>query len=498
MKVGYARLSKKGDADANSIKAQVAALSTAGCATILTDADSGGNDQRPGWAQLKALIDAGTVSEIVTKDASRLGRDMAEVSSVLKLCRLKRVAVTFLSDPANSVSAGGNTSVHLKILVGLDEHYREEVRRKIGEGIANAQAAGKHRNRVPYGYARIDGKLHRHPTDWARAKELISTLERNRWSAHAALDQARAITERRWTASGLRNWILSPSLRGGVGVGQSKRGVYEFVHWGQHEPLLSEQQQRDARQSIEANRRHVGRGVKHRITGLTRCCHCGYACSVQSQQQRYRYARCNERDCVGHLKSVKADLVEQAVAQAIVRQVDIWMQQVVTNDLPKPVNPELQVLEEELMELRPLLRRGKKVYEQRAAELEAQINALSQMPQEDGSKRLQEFIAVWGGDIKAGEMRGWLEDEYDRSLGAGGVIGHVFRALVETVKIDGVKKEVVEVKMREAPILGMLMGAGVVPDGDAPALLHGPMLERLGREIERARLAGDGDALAQG
>lgn len=483
MKVGYARWSKKTDTDANSLQAQRSALSAAGCSPVLSDADSGGNDARPGWLQLKALIEAGKVKEVVAKDASRLGRDMAETAGFLKLCRQTRVAVTFTGDPANSVAAGDPSSVHLKIILGLDEHYREEARRKISEGISRAQAAGKHRNKVPFGYERRDGVLHPHPEQWAIAQQLIGALERHRWSAHAALEDARTLSGRRWTASGLRGWVLSPSLRGGVGIGQSKRGVYEQIHWNRHQRLLSDQQYRDALQSIEANRRVVGRGHKQRLSGLIRCSHCGFACSLQTQRQRWSYARCNEQDCPARYKSLQTEIVEVAVGHAIMRQVDVWLQQVATSQVPRAVNPELTKLEAELADLKPLLKTGKALYLQQVAAVQVQIDSLLAVPQDDGSERLKQFVDVWASDIKAGELMGWVNDADDRAAGAAGVMGHVFRALVESVEMDGLEKQVVEVKLRQTPILGLLLDATEVPDGDSNPLLHGTVFRRLERAL---------------
>ena len=378
---------------------------------------------------------------------------------------------------------------HIKIIVGLDAYFREEARRKISDGISRAQAAGKHRNTVPFGYERRDGVLHPHPEQWTLAQQLIGALERHRWSAHAALEDARTISGRRWTASGLRNWVVSPSLRGGVGIGQSKRGVYEQIHWNRHQRLLSDQQYRDALQSIEANRRVVGRGHKQRLSGLIRCSHCGFACSLQTQKQRWSYARCNEQDCPARYKSIQTEIVELAVGHAIVQQVDVWLRQVVTSQTPRAVNPELTKLEAELADLKPLLKTGKQLYAQQAAAVQVQIDSLLAVPQDDGSERLKQFIDVWAGDIKAGELMGWINDAADRGAGAAGVIGHVFRALVESVVIDGLEKQVVEVKLRQTPILGLLLDATTVPIGNGDPGLHGTVFSRLERAVGGGRQA---------
>lgn len=490
MKVGYARLSSQDKDDPGSLPRQQQRLTQLGCDLVLSDVESGASRSRDGFLQLQQLIADRKVTEVWAKHPDRLGRDAPHVMEFTRAALANGISVQFYDAPDLSQFPGRQgSSIAFDLMSVIADAERQRIRERIATGIQDAQAAGKHRNRVPYGYTRVAGRLEPHPTDWAAAKQLISALERNRWSSHAALEQARDITGRRWTASGLRNWILSPSLRGGVGIGQSKRGVYDHIHWGMHEPLLTEQQQRDARQSIEANRRHVGRGVKQRLTGLTRCIHCSYACSVQSQQGKWHYVRCHELGCDARYKSIKAEVVEGIVATALIEQVDRWLKQAVTNDLPKPVNPELQALEEELHELRPLLRRGQKVYAQRAAVLEAQIAALSNQPQDDGSARLAEFLELWAQDIKGGELMGWVEDPYDRELGAGGVIGHLFRALVEEVLVDGLTKRVVSVKLRETPILGLLLKAGAVPEGNSPAALHGTVFERLWREIKGAAAA---------
>ena len=485
MQVGYARLSSQDGEEHGSLLAQKQRLETLGCELVLSDVESGASRAREGFLRLRELIADGTASEVWAKHPDRLGRDAPHVMEVTREALARGVAIRFYDAPDLSQFPGQQgSSIAFDLLAVVADAERQRIRSRIAAGIKEAQAAGKHRNRVPYGYQRVDGRLLPHPVDWGKAQQLVALLERRRWSAHAALLDARALTGRQWTASGLRNWVLSPSLRGGVGNGQSKAGVYDLIHWGQHEALLSEQQQRDARQSIEANRRRVGGGVKQRVSGLVRCVHCGYACSLQSQDGgRYRYARCNQQDCRGYLKAMRVEEVEDAVAAAIVRQTDAWLSQVVTDTLPRARSPELQALEEELLELRPLLRRGLKVYAQRAAELEAQIAMLTANPQEDSSKRLREFVELWAGDIKSGELWRWVEDQEDRAAGADGVIGQLFSALVSEVQVDGMEKRVEGVELREAPILGGLLRAGEVPGGDVPAAMHGTVFERLWRAL---------------
>jgi hypothetical protein len=182
------------------------------------------------------------------------------------------------------------------------------------------------------------------------------------------------------------------------------------------------------------------------------------------------------------LKAVRGTLIEAAIGRALVAQVGVWLKQVVRDELPKPVNPEVVRLEAELTALRPLVAMGKQQYVQMTAAVQAQIDGLLAVPVEDNAERLQQFLELWAQDIKSGELMAWIDDDHDRSLGADGVIGHLFQSLVDTVIVDGVAKEVVEVRLKETPVLGVLLGVGeITAEGDPR--LHGTVFQQLERRL---------------
>ena len=75
MRLGYARCST--DEQADALAAQVARLEAAGCERVVSELQSGRDDDRAGLAEVLALIHGGGVKELAITRADRLGRHAA-------------------------------------------------------------------------------------------------------------------------------------------------------------------------------------------------------------------------------------------------------------------------------------------------------------------------------------------------------------------------------------------------------------------------------------
>lgn len=137
---GYARVST----DGQTLAAQDAALTAAGCSKIFAEKISGAKSDR---AQLAKLLKAvGEGDTIIVTRLDRLARSTRDLLNVLDA--LGKAGATFksLADTwADTTTMHGR--LMLTVLGGLAEFERELIMARTGEGRRRAKAAGKHMGR---------------------------------------------------------------------------------------------------------------------------------------------------------------------------------------------------------------------------------------------------------------------------------------------------------------------------------------------------------------
>jgi DNA invertase Pin-like site-specific DNA recombinase len=141
-KVGYARVST----DGQSLDAQVAALSSAGCQKIFSEKVSGARSDR---AQLaKAIAALGESDVLIVTRLDRLARSTRDLLNVLDAIAGKGAGFRSLNDAwADTTTPHGR--LMLVVLGGLAEFERELIRARTGEGRARAKARGVRFGRKP-------------------------------------------------------------------------------------------------------------------------------------------------------------------------------------------------------------------------------------------------------------------------------------------------------------------------------------------------------------
>src|SRR5262249_33728766 len=134
---GYARVST----DGQTLAAQDAALSAAGCAKVYSEKISGARSDRPQLAKmLKAIGEGDTV--VVTR-LDRLARSTRDLLNILDAIAKAGATFKSLADAwADTTTPHGR--LMLTVLGGLAEFERELIRARTGEGRARAKARGKH------------------------------------------------------------------------------------------------------------------------------------------------------------------------------------------------------------------------------------------------------------------------------------------------------------------------------------------------------------------
>ncbi len=179
MEYGYARVST----DGQSVDAQVAQLTNAGCGKVYREVASGAKTDRAELRRLIARLDDGDVLVVTRLD--RLARSTRDLLNTLAAITGKGAAFRSLGDAwADTTTPHGR--LMLTVLGGLAEFERELIRARTGEGRARAKARGVKMGRRP--------KLTAH-----QRREALGRIT----AGETASDVARSYNVSRWTISRL-------------------------------------------------------------------------------------------------------------------------------------------------------------------------------------------------------------------------------------------------------------------------------------------------------
>lgn len=139
---GYARIST----DGQSVAAQVAELTEAGCARIFNETASGARTDRPQLKRAITVLGEGDVLVVTRLD--RLARSTRDLLNVLAAVSEKKARFRSLRDIwADTTTPHGR--LMLTVLGGLAEFERELIRARTGKGRARAKARGVQLGRRP-------------------------------------------------------------------------------------------------------------------------------------------------------------------------------------------------------------------------------------------------------------------------------------------------------------------------------------------------------------
>lgn len=132
---GYARVSTRDQ----SLNAQVAELTAAGCAKVYREKASGAKGDRAELAKVIAKLDAGDV--LVVSRLDRLARSTRDLLNIIESLTQRGAGFKSLNDTwADTTSPHGR--LMLTVLGGLAEFERELIRARTGDGRTRAKERG--------------------------------------------------------------------------------------------------------------------------------------------------------------------------------------------------------------------------------------------------------------------------------------------------------------------------------------------------------------------
>lgn len=121
---------------------------------FIDDGWTGGNFDRPDFKKLLEYIDANPVDLVITKDLSRLGRDMTEASMYAEKYFMER-GVRFMTVHDGFDSFGDN--VYAPFQFAMNDVYIRDASRKVKAVLHQKKKAGKYCSCPPFGYKKMDG-----------------------------------------------------------------------------------------------------------------------------------------------------------------------------------------------------------------------------------------------------------------------------------------------------------------------------------------------------
>lgn len=134
--IGYARVSTT----EQSVDPQLDALNAAGCFRIWTDFASGATADRPQWKDCLDHLQPGNI--LVVNDLSRLGRNTADLASIVKTLADRHVGLRSLTETwLDTTTSQGVLIFHF--FSAIAEYERNRLRERTLAGLAAARSRGR-------------------------------------------------------------------------------------------------------------------------------------------------------------------------------------------------------------------------------------------------------------------------------------------------------------------------------------------------------------------
>ncbi len=332
---------------------------------FVDDDYSGGNFNRPGFkAMLEALKADPRVNMVITKDLSRLGRDMAESSHYAERY-FPEHGIRYLAINDNFDSEEENFLAPFQF--AINDVYLRDTSKKIKTALHTMMDNGKYCFRAPYGYKksaednhqllpneetapvvkRIFRMASQGYSTWAIAEALtmdniFPPLKYRVLKIEGASSGNAAMMSDEWNNTTVKRILKNPVYLGHTVLGKSKKVSPKSdvklslpkdmwrVTLNTHEPLVSNEVFETASKFLGKRRKdyeqheHVRKSI---FGGITYCASCGAAmCSsgtvYNGEREKYWYLSCQNipkrsKNQCKHGARIKYDVLSEAILQEL-------------------------------------------------------------------------------------------------------------------------------------------------------------------------------------
>lgn len=321
--VGYARVSTHSGEQLAALETQEERLKAAGVDRIITDVQSGRDNGRAGYMELCDLIARRQINAVVVTRIDRLGRTAADCDALIAYAVKHGIELRALNG-GSIESASPYGFAMSRTMTTMAELESRMLSLRIRSALEQKRLTGAPlRGRAPWGYRISADRLHFEPdpVEWPRARRFIDSLEDHGYRMSTTL--------RTWQAAGqgpiplsctaaVRQWLMNPVLRGGIGYKRIKAHFTEVV-WSQHEALITEHEYETVIRRHENASRMWGANVNHAprlLTGLCRCAHCRTKMPYISGR-KIPSLFCKTYGCPAHYKTIHASDIVAEINKAL-------------------------------------------------------------------------------------------------------------------------------------------------------------------------------------
>lgn len=302
---------------------------------FVDDGYSGGNFDRPGFQRMLKYLEQGKANMVITKDLSRLGRDMSE-SSYYAERYFPEHAIHYIAPEDNFDSDSVNMMAPFQF--AMNDVYLRDTSRKVKSVLDMKRKSGKYACCPPYGYKKATGT-----TDQLVPDENTAPVVRRIFALASAGESTRSIaktlnldgvipplkyrvecrdkfSERGashvsdlWNYTTVKRILRNKVYLGHTILGKSRKVSVKskvklpvpedewYVTFNTHEPLVTQEQFDLAEHFLSENTKANGKNpaFRHSIFGgIAYCAHCGAAmCSggsvYKGEREKYWYLVCN-------------------------------------------------------------------------------------------------------------------------------------------------------------------------------------------------------------
>lgn len=309
----------------------------------IDDGYSGTNFDRPDFHRMMADIESGRINCVITKDLSRLGRNMSRISDLLDEF-FPRHGVRYISviDGQDTFNPTNATSMTTPFLAVMHEMYARDISNKIRSSFHAKMEKGEYiASFAPYGYkkdtengnknhlvidyqaAHIVQEIFQMAADGFSPSEIakhlndkeIATPAMYRCMTRPYLNPDDYSKRKEWTSSMICKMLKEEVYLGNTVQGKTSKISFKsketkskprdewIVVKGTHEPLISEDVFRLARNRSISRRSPPTKGFENVFSGIAKCADCGK--NMTPAPSRKKGATYNL--CCGGYKSYGAD-----------------------------------------------------------------------------------------------------------------------------------------------------------------------------------------------
>jgi DNA invertase Pin-like site-specific DNA recombinase len=198
--IGYVRVSTDRqaetgvslDAQAEKIRAMAVVHSAELIDVIVDGGESAKSLQRPGMAQLLALVDSKQVQAVIVAKLDRLTRSVRDLCELLERFEKRGVSLISVAESLDTGSAAGRLVIN--IMTAVSQWEREAIGERTRDALSHKRANGERVGNIHYGYRLAADGAHVEPDD---AEQAVLAAIRDLRARHRSLREvACALNER--------------------------------------------------------------------------------------------------------------------------------------------------------------------------------------------------------------------------------------------------------------------------------------------------------------